>query len=117
MRSRKPLVALSLMLSMGACSMIPVQDQARSIELYWATPDLSGCEFKGEVVGSQGSWYDFWLTSNPDLTHGALNDLKNAARERGANVVTIFKFQDFATSVTFLGQAYDCPQENLRETR
>jgi hypothetical protein len=87
------------------------------VELYWTVPDLSGCEFKAEVVGSQGTWYNFWLTSNPELTQGALNDLKNAARAEGANLVVLVRLQDFSSSVTFLGQAYDCPMESLREER
>lgn len=108
------LFALGLL---SACSAIPVQKEAESIQLYWVAPDLAGCEFKGEIVGSQGSWYDFWLTSNASLTHGALSDLKNSALARGGNVVVVFRFQDFATSVTFLGQAYDCPAEVVRVLR
>jgi hypothetical protein len=114
----KKIASLLLLLgTLAACSGIPLHEEAGTIQLHWVAPDLSGCEFKGEIVGSQGSWYDFWLISNPSLTHGALNDLKNAALAQGGNVVVALRFQDFATSVTFLGQAYDCPPEVVNTLR
>ena len=113
---RKNLLLFALA-ALAACSSIPLQEEARSIQLHWVAPDLSACGFKGEVVGSQGSWYNFWLTSNSTLTHGALNDLKNAALAQGGNVVVALRFQDFTSSVTFLGQAYDCPAEVVRALR
>jgi hypothetical protein len=103
--------------ALAACSAIPLHEDAGAIQLHWVAPDLSGCEFKGEIVGSQGSWYDFWIISNASLTHGALNDLKNAAMAQGGNVVVALRFQDFATSVTFLGQAYACPADVVKTLR
>ena len=107
---------MSLLLS--ACSSIPLDEDARTVQLYFglqAPPQE--CQLKGEVVGSQGTWYDFWFASNTNLTHGALNDLKNAAQSVGANLVHVVPSQDFATSVTFVGQGYLCPAGVLEVLR
>lgn len=108
---------LLLVLFLTGCTTIPVLDEARSIQLFFDSPDFSACQFRGEVVGSQGSWYDFWLTSNPDLVNGAMNELKNDALTRRANVVSVIPPIAFVTSVTFFGQAYECPQGVLESLR
>lgn len=70
-----------------------------------ATPE---CKYLGEVIGSEGHWYNYLFISNKDLTQGALNDIYNQANTLGANVVFISDDISFATSVTFYGQAYQC---------
>jgi hypothetical protein len=78
-------------------------------ELNLATDNkVSRYDCLGEVIGSQGHWYDYLFISNADLTQGALNDIYNKADKLGANVVTINDHIPFATSVTFYGQAYAC---------
>jgi hypothetical protein len=86
--TRNKLMVL-IALSMAGCTTLPVLEEARPIQLYFDSPDLSACQFRGEVVGSQGSWYDFWLTPNPDLVNGAFNDIKNDALSKRANAVSI----------------------------
>ena len=66
------------------------------------------CTYIGPVVSSYGHWYNYLLISNTDLTQGAIDDMYNKANEIGANVVYINKNIDFTTSVTLLGQAYQC---------
>ena len=69
------------------------------------TPD---CDYMGPITSSYGHWYNYLFISNTDLTNGAIDDMYNIANKRGANVIYINNNIDFATSVTLLGQAYDC---------
>lgn len=108
---------LLLVLFFVGCTTNPVLDEARPIQLFFDSPDLGACQFRGEVVGSQGSWYDFWFTSNPDLVNGAINELKNDALTRRANVVSVVSPIPFGTSVTLFGQAYECPESVLEALR
>lgn len=66
------------------------------------------CTGIGEVVGTEGHWYSYLFTNNDDLVYGALNELRNAAADMGANTVFVYQNIDFSTSVTFLGEAYTC---------
>ena len=116
LEARNNLLVL-IALFLAGCTTVPVLEEARPIQLFFDSPDLSACQFRGEVVGSQGSWYDFWLTSNSDLVNGALNEIKNDALTRRANVVSIVPPIPFGTSVTFFGQAYDCPQSLMESLR
>jgi cytochrome P450 len=116
LNAKNRLMAL-ITLSLAGCTTVPVLEEARPIQLYFNSPDLSACQFRGEVVGSQGSWYDFWLTSDPDLVNGAFNEIKNDALSKQANVVSMVPPIAFGTSVTFFGQAYDCPQNILESLR
>ena len=66
------------------------------------------CQYLGSIVSSDGRWFNYLFISNTDLTLGAINDMHNKANAIGANVIYINDNIDFVTSVTFLGQAYDC---------
>jgi pimeloyl-CoA synthetase len=70
------------------------------------------CQYLGELISSEGHWYDYLFISNIDLTQGAINDMHNKANKIGANLVYINSNIDFSTSVTFLGQAYACEVNN-----
>jgi hypothetical protein len=72
----------------------------------------SHCIYKGEVVGSEGHWYSYLFFKNDDMTRGALNDLKNNAIKKGANVVIAHQVTDFATSVTYSAESYFCNQNS-----
>ena len=71
---------------------------------------VTKCSFRGDVVGSEGHWFNSWLIPNDSLSHSALNDLRNNAHALGADtvyvpgIITLFR-----TSVTIIGQAYRCP--------
>lgn len=107
---------LFLCLFLVSCSIIRTRDGAESVQLIF--PDKSGsrylqppettCEFVGEVMGSEGHWYSYWFVSNTRIVQGAINDLKNSAYEKSANVVIVYGNIDFTASVTLLGQAYKC---------
>lgn len=48
-----------------------------------------GCEFLGEVVGSEGNSFLGSWTSNQELEKGARNTLRNKAFALGANIVAV----------------------------
>ncbi|MCL9776074.1 DUF4156 domain-containing protein [Vibrio methylphosphonaticus] len=70
--------------------------------------DTSQCQWKGDVTGSEGHWYNFLFLLNSTMARGAMNDIKNNAAEIGANTVYLLLPIDFQTSVTLFGSAYDC---------
>jgi len=43
----------------------------------------------GEVIGTEGHWYNYLFMSNKNITQGALNDIKNQAQKLGAKAVHI----------------------------
>ncbi|MGR5146778.1 DUF4156 domain-containing protein [Photobacterium alginatilyticum] len=103
-------VGLILLLLLAGCETTRPYAHSESIRIRWnASEQLEACTDKGTVIGSEGHWYSYWFISNRALTKGALNDLKNQAVQRGANTVDLYHPQAFGTSVTLLGNAYDCP--------
>jgi len=82
-----------------------IQKNELSIILNDNTPD---CRYLGEIIASEGHWYNYLFISNRNLVQGALNDLYNRANKVGANVVFISDNVSFTTSVTYYGQAYHC---------
>jgi hypothetical protein len=83
--------------------------EAKEVRLYDVLPSQMHCSYKGEIVGSEGTFIDFLFISNRELTEGARADLRNQAALMGANTVVIQR-GDFmyTTSTVFIGQAYDC---------
>ena len=105
----KTLVGCCMLILVG-CETTQLHSDSNSVRIRWdAAEQLEGCSDKGTIIGSEGSWYSFWLISNRALTDGALNDIKNQAAQRGANTVDLYSPQNFGTSVTLLGNAYNCP--------
>jgi len=72
------------------------------------TKNLPKCKYIGPIISSYGHWYNYLFINNTNLTQGAIDDMYNRANEIGANVVYINNNIDFTTSVTLLGQAYQC---------
>ncbi|HCG7094115.1 DUF4156 domain-containing protein [Vibrio parahaemolyticus] len=68
------------------------------------------CEYKGEVTGSEGHWYNYIFMTNDAMMQGAMNDLKNNAEAIGADTVFMVSPQDFITSFSVLGSAYLCDE-------
>lgn len=109
--------ALTFLISIFISSCAPIQLHPdnkpvrlifhNEVNLTKATPD---CEYIGPIVSSYGRWYNYLFISNIGLTNGAIDDMYNKANKMNANVVYINKNIDFVTSVTLLGQAYDCHQ-------
>lgn len=98
-------------LSLVSCSLLDTQqlhDNTRQINVISNYEQVRGCRYISELVGSEGHWYTFFFISNTELTHASINDLMNQASDVGADTVYIEEHMGFGTSVTFLGQAYDC---------
>jgi hypothetical protein len=73
-----------------------------------------GCEYLGEIAGSQGNSFTAQWTDSDNLAEGARNNLKNKAYEKGANVVHVLASRDGTTSgsktnSSMEGVAYKCP--------
>ena len=114
----KKLILLSLCFHLMAC--LPVtkpDDQGAQVRVVFVrqivdealVEKLQGkCTEIGEVVGTEGHWYDYLFIANDDMVNGALSDMRNRAAEMGANTVLLYQNLPFSTSVTFLGEAYHC---------
>ncbi len=107
--------ALTLLISIFISSCAPVQlhPDNKPVRLVFdnevkLTKTLPDCEYIGPIVSSYGRWYNYLFISNTGLTNGAIDDMYNKANEIDANIVYINKNIDFVTSVTLLGQAYNC---------
>lgn len=104
-----PLVAAISLLS--GCATSPLTEQGQQVNIVWNTEATSQqCQLKTTLVGSEGAWYNFWLINNKSLTMGSLNQLRNQAAELGANTILLNEPLPYATSVTYVGNAYLCPQ-------
>jgi len=108
---------LSLPLLLTACAAIPIQPGAERIKLTNQEPQ--GCEYLGEVVGTQGNAVTGSWTSNETLINGARADLKNKALALGGNVVHVLantaghtsgQYGGSMSSSHLEGVAYRCPQ-------
>jgi hypothetical protein len=115
MDSRK-LAALAVILDLlTGCATIRVKPEAEQVRITFDVEEVRHCTRLGEVVGSEGSWYDAWLISNEVLIMAAVNDVRNKAHARGADTVLVpGNTFLFATSVTILGQAYQCQDGHSR---
>ncbi|WP_144212572.1 DUF4156 domain-containing protein [Shewanella donghaensis] len=103
------LATLLACLGLTACVSTANQN-SESVAILWEGQGEMGlCQLKGNIIGSQGHWYDYLFISNKDLTQGAINQLRNDALERDANTIYLFKPKAFATSVTIMANVYDCP--------
>lgn len=109
------MVILSAVFIVGGCSLIAtniVQPAAKEVRIYHDDESVSECSFVGDVVGTEGHWYNYLFITNKDLTLGALHDLKNQASKMGADSIYLSHNMHFNTSVTLLGQAYACGIKN-----
>lgn len=114
----KKIVVLASSAALFSCSLLStdqVHDKTKMIKIYNSYEPLDQCTFISELVGSNGTWYNYLFISNKDLTLGTVNDLKNQANAIGANAIQIQFNLDFNTSVTFFAQAYYCSQPSTVE--
>jgi len=79
----KKLFPLLAVLSLGACSALPLQEGASLVRLTHQEPSSDNCKFLGDVTGNQGDFFTGGYTSNA----GARNDIKNQASKMGGNLV------------------------------
>ncbi len=113
-----PILVIALLSSACASYIHQTDENSKSVRLHFFLKDAMDdtrfvaleqqCEHLGEVIGSQGHWYDYLFLPNKLMTQGALNDMRNEGHRMGANNVVIHKDMLFVTSVTMTGQAYNC---------
>ena len=102
----------ALVLPLAACGIAQLNPNAAHVEISSVPIESDKCEYRGEVIGSEGHWYTYLFISNRSLMQAAVDDLRNQAAAKGANIVYIDEPQDFASSVTLLGLAYRCGKKN-----
>jgi uncharacterized protein YbjQ (UPF0145 family) len=117
------LVPYSLLLSLAGCAATQLQPGAeRVLVTHAAAP--RGCRFVATVIGEQGGSLAGAFTSNRHLAEGAVNDMKNKARDMGANYVVLEtttagntisgdknNISGHQTDVTHMGNAFVCPND------
>ena len=102
-------IAVVLTCVLTGCAVVQLKDEAKDVRLVFSEPLVAKCSFRGDVVGSEGRWFNSWLIPNDTLSYAALNDLRNHAHEMGADTVFVPGVTNlFRTSVTIVGQAYRC---------
>lgn len=104
-------------LTFSACSLIEttkIDPNAMGVRIYDSYEQVKFCNYVTEVIGTEGSWYNYIFISNKDLTQGAVNDLKNNVLSLNANTVHVHTNMSFSTSVTILGQAYQCKPKKVK---
>ena len=94
---------------LGGCATAQLSSGAGQLRAYFEEKNVRDCAYLGEVVGSEGHWYNAWFIANDVLMTGALNDLRNRALAKGADTLFVTETGlSFKTSVTVLGQAFRC---------
>lgn len=100
---------LPMLLLLGGCSVIQLKPEADQVRLHFDHDPAAECKFIGEAVGTHGNIVTFLFIPNDVLVESAINDIKNKAREHGADTVYLMRNQlNFSSSVTLLGQMYRC---------
>ena len=102
-----------------SCAAANLESGAQQVKI--VTNEPQGCEYLGEVTGSQGDFFTGAFTSNANLETGARNDMKNQAYKLGANTVQMLTNRAGQTgsmgqgsgsmeqtNVTYTGVAYKC---------
>jgi len=100
---------LGVLTIMAGCTAQSLIKEAETVKVMITHTPAAECAYLGEVIGSQGHWYDFVFTPNTELAQGAINDMKNQTLALGGNTIHISQELKFITSETLLGQAFRCP--------
>jgi hypothetical protein len=108
------------LLVLAGCAASPLVPDGEAV-LVSKEPAPAGCEFLGEVQGSQGNFWTANFTSDENLINGARNEMRNAATALNANYVKI-ETESFSENTTdsalggthsavVIGNAYRCSKE------
>ena len=96
---------LSLLLNGCAHSL---ESKAASVNVYYSDAEKVNCDYKSDVIGSDGNVFTFLFISNVNLTRGALNDIRNNTMAIGEDSVFILREQlQYATTTAFVGSVYN----------
>ena len=111
----KKIICGIIVLTLAGCAAKNTISGAETIELVNQLQDKSHCQFLGEVVGSQGNFFNGDFTSNKDLVIGARNELRNEAFKLGGNIVHVQDMKNTnadgslgTTNTTAVGKVYFC---------
>ncbi len=113
----------------SACAAKKIKAGAEKV-IVTRQPAPKTCKFAGQVMGEQGGSLVGGWTSNKNLALGAMNDMRNAAFDLGANYVVLeadragntmsgsgsgglFSASATQTDVTQVGNAYRCPPADI----
>lgn len=118
-KSYLSLIAIALSaLTLSGCA-TSLNENAHNIQIVSSNFDTSGCQFKGEVTGSQGNWLTGGYTPTDNLIIGARNAMQNKAYRLGANIITLQSVSNSqssessgTTNSTSIGNAYFCQNVN-----
>lgn len=72
MRCMRAVICLGFI---AGCAAVELESGAQQVRIITTEPQ--GCEYLGEVTGSQGNFFTGGYTSNANLETGARNDMKN----------------------------------------
>jgi hypothetical protein len=105
------------------CAAVDLESGSKEVRI--VTNEPQGCQYLGEITGSQGNFFTGAFTSNANLETGARNDLKNQAHKMGANTTQLLTNRAGQTgtmgegsggmqqtNVTYTGVAYKCPSSH-----
>lgn len=95
-------------LVLSGCVTTRLAKNAETLNMVFEKSAVGACKPLGEVVGSEGHWFNYLFLTNPSMVRGALNDLRNNAQAKGADTIYVLDPLLFVTSVTILGEAYYC---------
>lgn len=100
-----------ILITLFGCSSVHQPEPAASkVRIYTDTAKLDSCKYLGEVVSSEGLWYNYWFISNYALAKGARDGLRNQAHALGGNVVQVERTSfNYTTSTVYVGNVYNCP--------
>lgn len=123
------ILGIVLLALLGACSAKELRPGAERVIVTRQTPP-EDCRSLGNVVGEQGGSLTGGWTSNKNLMIGAMNDLKNQAREMGGNYVLLeeskagntqsgnwYSSSGRQTDVTNMGTVFHCPESEMSTAR
>ena len=109
-------IYILVLISIFGCSATNVlEPKASQVRVYLDITKLDQCKYLGEIISSEGTWYNFLFISNHDLTKGSRDNLRNKAYALGGNVVTIENTAFvYTTSTVYVGNVYHCPVKKTR---
>ena len=108
--ARIGLAFIILIILFGCSAVQQPEPDTSNVRIYTDAAKLANCKYLGEIISSEGHWYNYLFISNYNLAKGARDGLRNQAHALGGNVVqverTVF---NYTTSTVYIGNVYDCP--------
>ena len=87
---KKILFIFFLSFVLSGCSTTQLIKSADSLNIVFDKSAIKKCKILGEVIGSEGHWYNYLFITNSNLAQGALNDIRNKAQKMGGQTLSLF---------------------------